>query len=65
MNYIKILEKVRYQGKISFQKLQLGDVKDTWSCIKKSKKELSYKPKINIEQGLENYIKWYRSYYKI
>ena len=25
----------------------------------------SYKPKINIEQGLENYIKWYRSYYKV
>ena len=31
----------------------------------KIEKELSYKPKINIEQGLENYIKWYRSYYKI
>ena len=66
MNYIRILEKkLGIKAKISFQKLQLGDVKDTWSCIKKSKKELSYKPKINIEQGLENYIKWYRSYYKV
>ena len=33
--------------------------------IKKARVLLNYKPKINIEQRLENYIKWYRSYYKV
>ena len=66
MKYIKILEKkLGIKAKISFKKLQVGDIKDTWSCTKKSKKELSYNPKIKIEQGIDNYIKWYRNYYKV
>ena len=66
MKYIEILEKkLGIKAKISFKKMQVGDMKDTWSCSQKSKKDLSYDPKIKIEQGIDNYIKWYRSYYKV
>ena len=66
MQYIKIIEnKLGIKAKINFKKLQTGDVKGTLSNITKAKKELKYNPKIKIEEGIDNYIKWYKKYYKI
>ena len=66
MDYIKIIEKkLGLKAKINFKKLQKGDVKNTLSNLRKSKKELNYRPKINIDRGIDNYIKWFRQYYKI
>ena len=66
MDYIKIIEKkLGLNAKINFKKLQKGDVKNTLSNLRKSKKELNYRPKINIDRGIDNYIKWFRQYYKI
>ena len=66
MQYIKIIEnKLGIKAKINLKKLQTGDVKGTLSNITKAKKELKYNPKIKIEEGIDNYIKWYKKYYKI
>ena len=66
MDYVKIIEKkLGLKAKINFKKLQKGDVKNTLSNLRKSKKELNYRPKINIDRGIDNYIKWFRQYYKI
>ena len=66
MDYVKIIEKkLGLKAKINFKKLQKGDVKNTLSNLRKSKKELNYVPKINIDRGIDNYIKWFRQYYKI
>lgn len=66
MDYVKIIEKkLGLKAKINFKKLQKGDVKNTLSNLRKSKKELNYGPKINIDRGIDNYIKWFRQYYKI
>ena len=45
--------------------MQKGDVKDTWSDISLIKRLNGFQPKINISQGIENFINWYRQYYKI
>lgn len=40
--------------------LQPGDVTQTYADITKAKQLLNYQPKINFEQGITNFIKWYR-----
>ena len=63
--YLKIIEKnLGKKAKINSLPLQKGDVKDVVSNINKIKKKLNYKPKINVEIGVKNFINWYRSYYK-
>lgn len=42
------------------QKKQIGDAKVTLADISKAKKYLNYNPKTSIEQGVKNYISWYR-----
>lgn len=64
--YINKIEK--YLGKKSkkkFDKLQKGDVLKTFSDITKIKKEYNFKPKIRLKEGLKNYIKWFKNFYKI
>jgi UDP-glucuronate 4-epimerase len=40
---------------------QPGDVEKTWADISKTAKELGYKPKTTIEEGLAKFVKWLRS----
>ncbi len=40
---------------------QPGDVPITWANIDKAKRLLGYSPKISMEQGLRNFVAWYRS----
>jgi len=38
-----------------------GDVKHSLADITKAKKELGWEPKIDLEEGLRRYIKWYKA----
>ena len=57
-NSIKIKPKLK---KVSAQK---GDVNITWSNNDKAFKDLGYKPKITIEEGVKKFIKWYKIFTK-
>lgn len=57
----KNLKKKSVQNKLPMQK---GDVKATKADIKKLFSITKFKPKINIENGISKFIKWYLSYYK-
>ena len=54
-----------FKAKIKFLPLQKGDVISTFADIKKSRRDLKFKPKIKIKQGIPLFIKWYKSYYKL
>jgi UDP-glucuronate 4-epimerase len=41
--------------------LQPGDVPITWANIDKAKRLLGYSPQISMEQGLRNFVDWYRA----
>jgi len=45
--------------------MQSGDVPITYANINKAKKLLNYNPTINIEEGVKNFVEWYRGYYKL
>lgn len=40
---------------------QMGDVPMTFADIKKAKKLLGYKPKTNLQTGLQKFVTWFRS----
>lgn len=45
--------------------MQPGDVPDTYADVGHLIKDLGYKPQTSIEEGVENFVRWYRDYYKI
>lgn len=48
----------------NYQPMQMGDVTATVADITKIQ-SLGYKPKTNIDQGISNFINWYRKYYNV
>ena len=39
--------------------MQPGDVKKTWSSIKLLKNLTNFEPQVSINEGVENFVKWY------
>lgn len=55
----KIENKLGKKALIKRLKQQPGDVDQTFADISKAKKILHYNPKVSIDDGLEQFIKWY------
>tara|TARA_B100000029_G_scaffold512918_1_gene610896 strand:- start:86 stop:1054 length:969 start_codon:yes stop_codon:yes gene_type:complete len=53
------------KAKIKKSRMQLGDVRHTYANIKESKKDLKFKPKTNLNDGLKKFVDWYKEYHKI
>lgn len=63
-NIVKIIEKkLDKKSKIVLTDKQIGDVIKTSADISEIKKDLNFRPKVNIEEGLESFINWYKGYY--
>ncbi len=45
--------------------MQPGDVPETYADISKAKKMLGFNPKTPLHEGVNNFVKWYKEYYKI
>lgn len=45
--------------------MQLGDVQTTFADIEKTKKILGWEPKVKIEEGIKEFVRWYKEYYKM
>ena len=66
MDYIKALEKkLNKEAQINFLPLQLGDVTDTYANVENLQKNFDYKPSTSVEDGINNFVNWYKKYYKI
>ncbi len=66
MKYVELLEdSLGIKAQKKFMPMQMGDVKATCADIAQSQKELGYNPKTPVEEGLKNFIDWYKTYYKI
>ena len=53
------------KAKINKKRMQPGDVRHTYANIKESKKDLKFKPKTNLKEGLEKFVTWYKNYHNI
>lgn len=43
--------------------MQPGDVPETFADISESERDLGFRPNTSIEEGIERFVAWYRSYY--
>ena len=63
MRFIEVLEEnIAIKAVKNFMPMQAGDVKATWANIDKFSTIYNYKPKVNIEQGIQEFIKWVKKY---
>ena len=64
--FLKIIENnLLRKAKIILQPQQLGDVHKTHAYMNKLNKIIGYRAKVNIKQGIKNFVLWYKEYYKI
>jgi UDP-glucuronate 4-epimerase len=65
MRYIEVLEQeMGKRAKKKMMAMQPGDVPAPVADIGKLKK-LGWKPTTRIEEGIKNFVSWYREYYEI
>ncbi len=49
------------EPRVEWEPMQPGDVVRTFADIGRAREELGYDPRIDLEQGLERFVTWYRS----
>jgi len=66
MDYISAIEDtLGIKANKKLLPIQPGDVPDTFANVDDLLTEFNYKPSTPLELGVENFINWYREYYKI
>jgi UDP-glucuronate 4-epimerase len=66
LKFIEILEeKLGVKAVKNFLPLQDGDVEATYADIDDLTRETGFTPSTSIEAGIDNFVKWYRDYYKL
>ena len=66
MDYINAIESaLGLKAKIDLLPIQPGDVPDTYANVDDLVSDMNYKPSMNLELGVKNFIDWYRRFYKI
>lgn len=66
LDYIGAIEKtLQKKARINLLPIQPGDVPDTYANVDDLIEQFDYKPSTKVEQGVENFIQWYREYFKI
>ncbi len=65
LRFIEVIEEnVGIEAKKNLMPIQPGDVPSTVADISKLRK-LGWEPNIRIEEGIKNFVNWYKKYYKI
>ena len=65
MDYIGAIEDaLGKKAEMEMLPLQLGDVPDTYADVDDLVEQFGYKPATTVEQGVTNFVSWYREYFK-
>jgi UDP-glucuronate 4-epimerase len=63
LRYIEVLEECLGRKAImEMLPLQPGDVPDTEADVTDLARVVGYKPKVTVEEGVRNFVDWYRGY---
>ena len=64
MTFIETIEKhLGLEAKKNFLPLQPGDVPATYADIEPLRRDTGFEPRTSIEEGIGNFIQWYRTFY--
>ncbi len=65
-HYIEVLENcLGKKAERNLLPLQAGDVPDTYADVEALVQDVDYKPNTSVEDGIKNFVNWYREFYKI
>jgi len=65
MDFIATIEKyLGIEAKKNFMPMQPGDVASTFANVDDLVKNLNYKPDTSLDVGIDQFVKWYREFYK-
>lgn len=66
LEFILVLEKALKVTAIkNFLPMQAGDVIETYADTTALEQWIGFKPRVMVEEGVENFIKWYQDYYAV
>jgi len=66
MRYIAVIEDcVGRKAKINMLPMQPGDVPDTWADTEDLARDTGYRPSTPIEEGVRNFVDWYKDFYRV
>jgi len=65
IRFIEIIEKtLGLKAKKEFCDMQAGDVQSTYADIDDLVKDVGFKPATELETGIEQFVSWYKTYYR-
>ncbi|MBE5683764.1 NAD-dependent epimerase [Pantoea agglomerans] len=66
MNYIEAIEKaLGITARKNLMPMQPGDVLETSADTKALFKAIGFKPQTGVEEGVKNFVDWYRDFYRV
>ncbi|MGA1055557.1 MAG: NAD-dependent epimerase [Pseudohongiellaceae bacterium] len=66
LRYIEIIEDcLGLKAQLNLLPMQPGDVSDTYADVSALETDVGYKPTTPVEQGVRQFIEWYKDFYKI
>jgi UDP-glucuronate 4-epimerase len=66
LRYIEVLEQcLGRKAQMELLPLQAGDVPDTEADVSDLVANVGYRPVVPVEEGVANFVRWYRMYYQI
>ena len=66
LDYIKAIEdSLKIKAEKELLPLQPGDVPDTFADVTELINDFDFKPKTSVEQGVRNFIDWYKEYHHL
>ena len=66
LHYIEVLEEcLGRKATMELLPLQAGDVPDTEADVTDLIQAVGYRPQVSVENGVANFVRWYREYYRV
>ena len=66
LRYIEVLEQcLGRKAQMQMLPLQAGDVPDTEADMSELVGAVNYRPTVSVEEGVANFIRWYRDYHRV
>lgn len=66
MDFIQEIEKqLDIQAQKKMLPMQPGDVPKTWADVEDLYRYIDFQPQVSIKEGIQNFIEWFKSYYRV
>ncbi len=65
LDFVQAIEKTTFKkGELQYLPMQAGDVESTFADVTMLNEYVNYKPKIDINEGVRNFVDWYKRYHE-